>query len=178
MNTTRVCLHLVILLLGVCLPTWSFSTDLKAGEKSLFTEFRNEIPEDRIKKIDDLHAKWQEVQSGKSKALVLDIRTEAEFDAGHIIGSSNVDSGHAYGLPKKIEDPQTEIWIFCRTQHRASYFVGMLYKYGYTNVYLVEGGIKEWSEKGYPLGNKYLGEITVAKYHKKLKEDYWYRENK
>lgn len=178
MKNRNVFLCLVVLLLGVCLPAWSFSSDLKAGEKSLFTEFRNEIPEGRLKKIDDLYTKWQEVQSGKSKALVLDIRTEAEFDAGHIMGSSNVDSGHAYGLPKKIEDPQSEIWIFCRTQHRASYFVGMLYKYGYTNVYLVEGGIKEWSEKGYPLVNKYLGEITVAKYHKKLKEDFWYRENK
>lgn len=151
---------------------------LRVAEKELFNEFRQVIPQDRIKSIQDLHTKWVDVQAGKSDAIIIDIRTEAEFDAGHVIGSSNVDSGHAYGLPKKIKDPSQEIWIFCRTQHRASYFVGMLYKYGYKNVYLAEGGIKAWSEMGYPLGNKYLGEIKVAKYHKRLKEDFWYRENK
>lgn len=156
----------------------STQVDLKAREKELVEDFRSGIPADKLKSVDDLYAKWKEVQSDKSDALILDIRTEAEFDAGHIIGSNNIDSGHAYGLPKKIKDPNAEIWVFCRTKHRASYFVGMLYKYGYNNVYLVDGGIKEWAEKGYQLGNKYLGEITVAKYHKKLKEDYWYRENK
>jgi rhodanese-related sulfurtransferase len=89
-----------------------------------------------------------------------------------------VDSGHAYGLYKKIQDPNAEIWVTCRTKHRASYFVGMLYKYGYTNVYIAEGGIKAWAEKGYPLANKYLGTIKVIDYKKKLKEQYMSRENK
>lgn len=151
---------------------------LLVAEKTMLNDFRSAIPEDKFKNVDDLYAKWLEVQQKKSDAIILDIRTEAEFDAGHIIGSNNIDSGHAYGVPKKIKDPNAEIWVFCRTKHRASYFVGMLYKYGYNNVYLVEGGIKSWAEQGYPLGNKYLGEIEVAQYHKKLKEDFWYRENK
>ncbi len=178
MKKTLLSFFLVAVMAGMVMPALSFSTDLKSGEKSLFNEFRSAIPQDKIKTTDELYAKWQAVQSGKSDAVILDIRTEAEFDAGHIISSNNIDSGHAYGLPKKIKDSNREIWVFCRTKHRASYFVGMLYKYGYTNVYLAEGGIKTWSEKGYPLVNKYLGEIKVAKYHKKLKEDYWYRENK
>jgi 3-mercaptopyruvate sulfurtransferase SseA len=56
--------------------------------------------------------------------------------------------------------------------------VGLLYAYGYKNVYLVDKGIVAWSEKGYPLVNTYLGEINVVKYDKKLKETYVYRENK
>lgn len=171
-----------LLVISICFPYNCFASsgaaELKEREKALVGEFRSAIPADKLKAVDDLYAKWQEVQAGKSDAVIIDIRTEAEFDAGHIIGSSNIDSGHAYGLPKKIKDPGKEIWVFCRTKHRASYFVGMLYKYGYTNVYLVDGGIKEWAEKGYQLGNKYLGEITVSKYHKKLEEDFWYRENK
>lgn len=178
----KVKLTVILTVLALFISTPVFATqqavDLKAKEKDLVNDFRKSIPAEKIKNIDDLYAKWQEVQSGKSKAVIIDIRTEAEFDAGHIIGSSNIDSGHAYGLPKKIKDPNAEIWVFCRTKRRASYFVGMLYKYGYTNVYLAEGGIKAWAEKGYTLGNKYLGEIKVAEYHKKLKEDFWYRENK
>lgn len=176
MKTITVCLSLFLTL--CMLPHSAQATDLKAGEGKVLQELRAAIPANKFKTVDDLYAKWQEVQAGKSKAIIIDIRTEAEFDAGHIIGSNNVDSGHAYALHKKIKDADAEIWIFCRTKHRASYFVGHLYKYGYTNVYFAEGGIKAWAEKGYPLGNKYLGEIKVIKYHKKLKEDFLYRENK
>lgn len=158
-------------------PIAAGAADLKVGEKEVFTEMRAAIPADKVKSIDDLHAKWLEVQAGKSDAKIIDIRTEAEFDVWHILNCSNVDSGHAYGMVKKSKDPNLEIWVFCRTQHRAGYFAGLLYKYGFTNVYLVDGGIKAWAEKGYPLYNKYLGEIKVTKYKKKLKEDFWYREN-
>ncbi len=178
MKKIKITLCFAVLAFFISLPTFSLASDPQAGEKALVDEFRSAIPKDKFKTVDDLYNKWQEVQSGKSKAIIIDIRTETEFDAGHILGSSNIDSGYAYGLPKKIEDPNAEIWVFCRTKHRASYFVGMLYKYGYSNVYLAEGGIKEWVEKGYPLVNKYLGEIKVAKYQDKLKEDFWYRENK
>lgn len=159
-------------------PSQGISKDLSLGEKNVIEELQSMIPNDKRKTIDDLYAKWIQIQHGVSDAIIIDIRTEAEFDAGHITGSSNIDSGHAYGIPKKINNPVQEIWVLCRTQHRATYFVGMLYKYGYANVFLVEGGIKSWSEKGYPLANKYLGEIIVAKYYQKFEENYWYRENK
>ncbi|MCI5144768.1 MAG: rhodanese-like domain-containing protein [Candidatus Electrothrix sp. AR3] len=167
----------VILTFSLILPAFSFSADLK-GETAVFNELRSVIPKDKIKNVDDLYGKWKEIQGDKSEAIIIDVRTEAEFDAGHIINSSNVDSGHAYGLRKKIEDASSEIWIICRTQHRASYFVGLLYKYGYTNVYLAEGGIKGWAEKGYPLINKYLGVINVTKYQNQAEEDFLFRENK
>jgi rhodanese-related sulfurtransferase len=148
----------------------------KDGEKQFMENLKKAIPQDHIASIDALHSKWEEVQSGKSKAVIVDIRTHDEFDAGHILGSSNIDSGHAYTVPDKFEDPNTEIWILCRTKHRASYFAGELYSYGYKNVYLTDGGIVGWVEKGYPLVNEYLGDIQVTKYNKKLKEDYLVRE--
>ncbi len=178
MNKTKITLCFALLTFFFSLPAFTLASDLASGEKAMVDGFRSAIPQDKFKTVDDFYKKWQEVQSGTSKAIIIDIRTEAEFDAGHIMGSNNVDSGHAYGLPKKIKDPNAEIWVLCRTKHRASYFVGMLYKYGYSNVYLVEGGIKDWAEKGFPLVNKYLGEIKVVKYQNKLKEEFWYRENK
>ena len=176
MNIYKLIFSAVFILL-FSIPGISSATDIIAGEKAVYDELRSHIPKDKFKHVDDLYPKWQEVQSGKSKAIILDIRTRGEFDAGHIIGSNNIDSGHAYILSKKIDDPNTELWVFCRTKHRASYFVGTLYKYGFKNVYIVEGGIKDWAEKGYPLGNKHLGEIKVIKYYKGLKENYYYRED-
>jgi rhodanese-related sulfurtransferase len=156
----------------------SFASALEDGEKATLTELKAAIPQDKIKTIDDLHAKWEEVQSGKSKAIIIDIRTEAEFDAGHIENSNNIDSGHAYTMPKKIDDANAEIWVTCRTKHRATYFTALLYKYGYKNVYLVEDGIEAWAKKGYPLVNKYMGKIEVKDYQKELKEKYQFREDK
>jgi rhodanese-related sulfurtransferase len=168
----------ILIVLVVSIPSNVFALDTKSGEKEYFTEMRSAIPADRVKNVDDLYQKWQEIESGKSQAILIDLRTEAEFDSGHIKDSNNIDSGHAYTLPGKWADPETEIWVFCRTAHRATYFAGLLYKYGYKNIYLVDKGIVGWFEKGYPLFNTYLGEIKVTKYDKKLKEIYAYRENK
>lgn len=162
----------------LAVPMGSWAADTKVGEKAMLEKMKALVPPDRIKKVDDLYLKWQEIQAGKSKAVIIDLRTEAEFDSGHVRDSNNIDSGHAYTIPDKWPDPETEMWVFCRTTHRATYFVGLLYQYGYKNVYLVEKGLVGWFEKGYPLVNTYLGEIKVAKYDKKLKETYAYRENK
>ena len=148
----------------------------KDGEKAFLADLKKAIPSNKIVSVDDLHKTWEAIQAGKSKAVIIDVRTHDEFDAGHIKGSNNIDSGHAYTIPKKINDENQEIWVFCRTQHRASYFVSMLYNYGYKNVYLVEGGIVDWIEKGYPLVNQYLGDIKVTKYSKKTSENYAFRE--
>lgn len=141
-------------------------------EKKVFAELSALIPKDRVASVDDLYKKWVDVQAKKSKAVILDIRTGAEFYAGHLLGSNNIDSGNPYLVPKNWPDPETEIWVFCRTKHRATYFSSFLYRYGYKNVYIVDGGIAGWAEKGYPLYSKDFGEIKVLKYNKNLKEEY------
>ncbi|MBF0343438.1 MAG: rhodanese-like domain-containing protein [Nitrospirae bacterium] len=156
--------------------------DAKSLEKKVFSEFKEVIPKENIKTVDDLYKRWSEVReelhAGKSKVVILDIRTEAEFDSGHICDSNNIDSGLVYTVPEKIPDTDTEIWVFCRTQNRGVYFTGLLMKYGYKKVYLVEKGIAGWAEKGYPLVNKYMGEIKVTNYQHKFKEGFSFRENK
>ncbi|MCI5223456.1 MAG: hypothetical protein D3924_12485 [Candidatus Electrothrix sp. AR4] len=84
MNRIKLCC--TVLALSFALPAFSRAVDLKAGEKAVFNAFRSAIPKDKIKNIDDLYAKWQEIQSGKNKVVIIDIRTEAEFDAIWRIG--------------------------------------------------------------------------------------------
>ena len=96
----------------VCLiPVGVVAGDLKSGEKSIYQEMRANISPDKIKTTDDLYLKWQEIQAGKSKAVLIDLRTQAEFESGHIKDSNNVDSGHAYTMPDKWPDPETEMWV-------------------------------------------------------------------
>lgn len=165
-----------VLLLGV--QPLVAGADTAAGEKKVLEEMKAAIPEGRTKTVEDLYKLSQEIASGKSSAVIIDIRTEAEFDAGHILNTNNLDAGKVYEMPKRWADENTEIWVVCRTQHRATYFTGLLNKYGYKNVYLVEKGIVGWMDAGYPLVNRYMGEIKVTKYEKELKEAFAYRDDK
>ena len=168
-------MYLVVAVVVLSLPAVAFAAPADE-EKKVFTELSARIPKDRIVSVDDLYKKWQEVQEKKSKAVILDIRFFEEFDNGHLAGSNNIDSGVPYLVPKHWPDPDTEIWVFCRTKHRATYFTGTLYRYGYKNVYLVDGGFADWAQKGYPLVSNHLGEIKVIKYNKDLKEEYQVRQ--
>lgn len=156
-------------------PTLTFAGP-EEEEKRIFAELSAFIPQEHVASVDDLYRKWQEVQAKKSDAVILDIRTGAEFYAGHLLDANNIDSGNPYLVPKTWPDPDTEIWVFCRSQHRATYFTSFLYRYGYKNVYLVDGGIAGWAEKGYPLYSKNFGEFKVLKYDKALKEEYQTRQ--
>jgi rhodanese-related sulfurtransferase len=152
-------------------PTITFGAPADE-EKKVFAELSALIPQTHVASVDALYQRWQEVQEKKSNAVILDIRTGAEFYAGHLLGSSNINSGNPYLVPQTWPDPDTEIWVFCRSKHRATYFASFLYRYGYKNVYLVDGGIAGWAEKGYPLFSKDFGEIKVMKYNKDLDEEY------
>jgi len=171
MKTLLLYLAVVVVLLG---STNAFAMP-EDEEKKVFAELSARIPKDRWVSVDDLYKKWREVQEKKSKAVILDIRTFEEFDNGHLLGANNIDSGHPYLVPKTWPDANTEIWVFCRTKHRATYFSAFLYRYGYKNVYVVDGGIAGWAEKGYPLYSNFLGEIKVVKYNNQLKEEYTVR---
>ena len=143
----------------------------KDGGKEMFIEMKNLIPADRMRDADDLYRKWQAIRAGESRAVIIDMRTEGEFDSGHIQDSTHINSDHAYTIPGKWADPEQEMWVLCRTTHKATYLAALLYGFGYKNVYLVDKGIVEWFEKGYPIvKTKYHRKIDVVKYDKKLKD--------
>jgi len=107
--------------------------------------------------------KWQ--KEGK-KFTLLDVREEAEFHAGHISGIKTllIPRGVLYGAVKKglIRPEQTYV-IVCRTGHRALLAAATLIKwYGFANVYVLKGGIKEWIKEGGIVENSlHLGPVKI-----------------
>lgn len=139
---------------------------LKAGEKMVHSEFTNAIPKDRIIGVDQFYKVYQEVMAGKRKAYLIDIRTHPEFYAFHIEGTDHIHAGHMYTIPKKIKDPNAEIYIWCRTSHRAKYVAGFLYKYGYKNVWCYGEGVVGWAKAGHPFVNQFTGKFKITEYRK------------
>ena len=86
--------------------------DLKANEKSVHDEFVKLVPKDKIIDIETFKPIHDEILAGTRKAYMIDCRTHPEFYAFHIEGADHIHAGHMYTIPKKIPDPNTEIYLF------------------------------------------------------------------
>lgn len=135
-------------------------------EKEVNASFAAEVPKDHVIGVDKFYEVYKAVMDGKKKAYLIDVRTHPEFYAFHIEGTDHVHAGHMYTIPKKITDPNAEIYVWCRTSHRAKYVAGFLYKYGYKNVYLYDKGVLGWAAAGHPFVNQFAGKFKITEYRK------------
>ena len=140
--------------------------DLKANEKAVHSEFVNLVPKDKVISVEQFKQIHDEILAGKREAYMIDCRTHPEFYAFHIEGADHIHAGHMYTIPKKIKDPNAEIYVWCRTSKRATYTAGFLYKYGYKNVYLYKGGVVGWAKAGHPFVNQFTGKFKILEYRK------------
>jgi len=166
---------LVVGLLVIGVSGMAIAQDLAAGEKKVHEEFKNTVAKERILNVDQFKKVWEEVLAGKKKAYLLDVRSHPEFYAFHIEGTDHIHSGHMYTVPRKITDPNAEIYVFCRTNARAFYVAGFLNKYGYKNVYVYDGGVVGWAKAGLPFVNQFTGRFVITEYSQEFKEDGKYR---
>ena len=152
-------------------------TQMQINEKKVHQSFVAEIPASHITNVFKLHEVWKKAMADpayRKSVYLIDVRTDSEFDAFHIEGTDHMQAGHMYVLTKKIKDPNAEIYVWCRTNHRAKYVSGFLYKYGYKNVYCVSsttkdgkknvGGVVGWAQAGFPFVNQFTGVFYIKEY--------------
>ena len=76
--------------------------------------------------------------------LVLDVRTQEEYDAGHIAGAILLPNETIVDtMPDSLPDLNAEILIYCRSGNRSAQAAKKLAAMGYTGVYDF-GGILDW----------------------------------
>lgn len=76
--------------------------------------------------------------------IVLDVRTQEEYDAGHIAGAVLLPNETiADTQPDLLPDLGAEILIYCRSGNRSAQAANKLVAMGYTSVYDF-GGIIDW----------------------------------
>lgn len=92
---------------------------------------------------------WGLVQS-KPDLVVLDVRTVAEYDEGHISGALNIP---VQELEERLGelDSSVEYLVYCRTGNRSSVAVQVLKAGGFDSVYHMNRGITAWVGAGYPV---------------------------
>tara|TARA_B100001175_G_C19289848_1_gene532998 strand:+ start:114 stop:482 length:369 start_codon:yes stop_codon:yes gene_type:complete len=83
---------------------------------------------------------------------LIDVRTVEEFQSGHILGAINIDFLSLDLLDEINEiDTNSNLIIYCRTDNRSRKSAKILADNKYKNVYVIKGGIDEWTSQGNPL---------------------------
>ncbi|MCL7414553.1 MAG: rhodanese-like domain-containing protein [ANME-2 cluster archaeon] len=82
--------------------------------------------------------------------FLLDVRTQEEYDAGHIEGAVLIPYDE---LPDRLDEVPNDlpILVYCRTARRSAIASTTLTDNGYPDVYNMLGGIVDWEKKGYPI---------------------------
>jgi rhodanese-related sulfurtransferase len=88
------------------------------------------------------------------KFLLVDVREESEFAKDHLPGAIHLGKGIIErDIEARVPDLNAEMVLYCGGGFRSALAADNLQKMGYKNVISMDGGIREWREKGYPLTN-------------------------
>ena len=86
------------------------------------------------------------------KFVLVDVREDREFAQDHLPGAVHLGKGVIErDIEGKYPDTGTPLVLYCGGGYRSAMAADNLQKMGYTNVISMDGGIRVWRDKGYPL---------------------------
>jgi rhodanese-related sulfurtransferase len=113
-----------------------------------------------LKIVEDAKARVREltVEDVKAKLdrgdrfTLIDVREESEFAKDHLPGAVHLGKGIIErDVEERVPDTGAEIVLYCGGGFRSALAADNLQKMGYTNVFSMDGGIRGWRDKQYPL---------------------------
>ena len=112
-----------------------------------------------LKLVNDAKTRIREVTVDEVRRMIdrgerfelVDTREESEFARGHLPRARHLSKGIIErDIETAIPDPATPIVLYCGGGFRSALAADNLQKLGYTNVVSMDGGWREWTEKGHP----------------------------
>ena len=112
-----------------------------------------------LKLVDDAKSRVREVTVAETqarlegrKALVIDVREESEWSAGHARGAIPMGKGVIErDIEARVPDKNAELILYCGGGFRSALAADSLQKMGYTNVASMAGGWRAWQAGGAPV---------------------------
>ena len=104
----------------------------------------------RIKEIsiDDVKEKLDNAE----KFLLVDVREDREFAQDHLPGAIHLGKGVIErDIETRIPDVNAPIVLYCGGGFRSAIAADNLRKMGYTSVLSMDGGVRGWRERGFPV---------------------------
>jgi rhodanese-related sulfurtransferase len=88
----------------------------------------------------------------RQDALVIDVREDAEYAKGHIVGARHIPLGQIEARAKELQKYKSKpVIACCETGSRSSAAITTLRKLGFENVYNLAGGYAGWQQAGLPV---------------------------
>jgi rhodanese-related sulfurtransferase len=98
--------------------------------------------------VDDVK---QKLDRGE-KFVLVDVREESEFAKDHLPGAIHLGKGIIErDIEERVPDTSATMILYCGGGFRSALAADNLQKMGYTNAISMDGGIRVWREKGFPL---------------------------
>jgi rhodanese-related sulfurtransferase len=113
-----------------------------------------------LKIVDDAKSRVKETTVDEVKSrldhaeefILVDVREESEFASDHLPGAIHLGRGVIErDIEARVPDLNAPMILYCGGGFRSALAADNLQKMGYTNVISMDGGIREWREKNYPL---------------------------
>ena len=113
-----------------------------------------------LKIVQDAKARVREVTVDQVKAKLdrgdtfhlVDVREESEWAKDHLPKAMFLRKGIIErDIEQQVPGTEEEIVLYCGGGFRSALAADNLQKMGYINVYSMDGGIRDWRERNYPL---------------------------
>jgi phage shock protein E len=119
---------------------------------SLFSTCAQEASGDQV--ITNTNAEsFESGIQGDIKAIVLDVRTPEEFEAGHVKGAINInfyDDDFAEQVSKVI-DVDATVYVYCKAGTRSANSCKIMENKGFKHLINLKGGFDNWVRAGKPV---------------------------
>ncbi len=113
-----------------------------------------------LKLVQDAKSRVRELTVDQVKAkldhgercTLVDVREDNEWAKDHVTGAVHLGKGIIErDAEQRLPNKSAEIVLYCGGGFRSALAADNLQKMGYTNVFSMDGGIRDWREKRYPL---------------------------
>lgn len=86
------------------------------------------------------------------KFHLVDVREESEYARDHLPGAIHLGKGVIErDIEQKLPQTDEEIVLYCGGGFRSALAADNLQKMGYTRVLSMDGGVRDWRARGYPM---------------------------
>lgn len=97
-------------------------------------------------------AAYAKLRAAGTPHLLLDIREESEWAAGHIAGAEYLGRGILErDIETRVPDKHAMLVLYCGGGYRSALAADNLQRMGYTNVWSLDGGWRGWTMAGLPV---------------------------
>ncbi len=89
------------------------------------------------------------------KALLLDLRTNADYASGHILNARNIPAAELENRQKELQKHKSAPIILCSSRDSEGAKAGRILKFaGFEKVYSLKGGLEAWRNASLPVTRK------------------------